>query len=111
MNVYEESHKLAKAIKESEEYKELKNLSEKINENSDLKNMIKDFMEKQVEVQTNQMLGNKVEENLLAEIQKLSAIVMQDPVAAEYLQAQMRFGIMMQDVYKIIGETGSIVQL
>ncbi len=110
MNVYEESHKLAKAIKESEEYKQLKTLSEKIEEKNELKSMLKDFMEKQVEMQTKQMLGEEISTNALEDIQKLSAIVMQDPLAAEYLQAQMRFGIMLQDVYKIIGETGAVAQ-
>ena len=67
--------------------------------------MIKDFMEKQIKIQTKQMLGEAVEESQLSEIQRLSAIVMQDPLAAEYMQCQMRFSIMTQDVYTILGET------
>lgn len=110
MNVYEESHKLAQAIKESEEYKQLKNFSDEIAKKPELENMINDFIAKQMDIQTKQMMGVEVENNLMEEIQKLSAIVMQDPVAGQYLQAQMRFGIMMQDVYKIIGETASIMQ-
>ena len=57
------------------------------------------------EIQTKQMLGEAVEESQLSEIQRLSAIVMQDPLAAEYMQCQMRFSIMAQDVYTILGET------
>ena len=71
MNVYEESHKLAKAIKESEEYKQLKTLSEKIEEKNELKSMLKDFMEKQVEMQTKQMLGEEISTYALEDIQKL----------------------------------------
>jgi len=29
---------------------------------------------------------------------------MRDPLAAEFMQAQMRFSLMMNDVYKILGE-------
>ena len=93
MNVYEEAHNLSRAIKESEEYK------------PELDKKIKDFMEKQIKIQTKQMLGEAVEESQLSEIQRLSAIVMQDPLAAEYMQCQMRFSIMAQDVYTILGET------
>ena len=34
----------------------------------------------------------------------LTEIVTADPAAAQYLQCQMRFSIMMKDVYEIIGE-------
>jgi hypothetical protein len=35
-------------------------------------------------------------------------IIASDPLASEYLQTQMRFTIMMQDVYKILGETAGL---
>ncbi|ESE30823.1 MAG: YlbF family regulator [[Eubacterium] brachy] len=105
MNVYEEAHNLSRAIKESEEYKHYKAAADKLKEKPELDKMIKDFMEKQIKIQTKQMLGEAVEESQLSEIQRLSAIVMQDPLAAEYMQCQMRFSIMAQDVYTILGET------
>lgn len=105
MNVYEEAHNLSRAIKESEEYKYYKAAADKLKEKPELDKMIKDFMEKQIKIQTKQMLGEAVEESQLSEIQRLSAIVMQDPLAAEYMQCQMRFSIMAQDVYTILGET------
>lgn len=108
MNVYEEAHNLSRAIKESEEYKQYKAAAEKIKENEELDKMMKDFMNKQIEMQTQQMLGQEPEQSMMESIQKLSAIVMSDPVAAEYLQCQMRFSIMIQDVYKILGDVITI---
>lgn len=105
MNVYEEAHNLSRAIKESEEYKLYKAASDKLKEKPELDKMIKDFLEKQIKLQTKQMLGEETDGNQMEEIQKLSAIVMQDPTAAEYLQCQMRFSIMAQDVYNILGES------
>ena len=67
-------------------------------------NAIKDFMKKQFEVQTQQMMGAELDQETIGQLQQLSTILMQDPLAAEYLQNQMRFSIMMSDVYKIIGE-------
>ena len=41
-------------------------------------------------------------------IQQLYGILMRDPLAGEYLQAEMRFSMMMNDVYKIIGEAAGM---
>ena len=62
-------------------------------------------MEKQIQMQTKQMLGEEVPQDMMQNIQKLTEIVTADPAAAQYLQCQMRFSIMMQDVYNILGET------
>ena len=59
MNVYEEAHNLSRAIKESEEYKHYKAAADKLKEKPELDKMIKDFMEKQIKIQTKQMLGER----------------------------------------------------
>ena len=41
---------------------------------------------------------------MMASVQELYSIVLKDPLAAEHLQNEMRFSIMMKDVYQIIGE-------
>ena len=38
------------------------------------------------------------------QIQNLYQIIVKDPMAAQYMQAEMRFSLMMNDVYKILGE-------
>ena len=55
-------------------------------------------------------MGQEVTQEAFQQIQQLSAILMQDPTAAQYLQCQMRFSMMMADVYKIIGETADLGQ-
>lgn len=104
MNVYEEAHSLERAIKESEEYKQFKLLKDKIDENENLKKMMEDFHGKQLELQAKQMMGEEVNSEMMQSVQNLYQIIAKDPVAAEYLQAEMRFSVMMQDVYKILGE-------
>ena len=49
MNVYDQAHGLAQAIKMSEEYKQYEGAKAKINENEDLSKMIRDFQTKQFE--------------------------------------------------------------
>ncbi|MBR4089301.1 MAG: YlbF family regulator [Mogibacterium sp.] len=41
---------------------------------------------------------------MFARFQSLSTMVMTKPLAAQYLQAQMAIGTMMNDVFSIVGE-------
>ena len=108
MNVYEQAHSLAAAIRESEEYKQYEQHKKIIESNPQLNDSIKDLMAKQVEMQAAQMMGNEIPPETFQQLQQLSAILMQDPTAAQYLQCQMRFSVMMAYVYKIIGETADM---
>ena len=103
MNVYDQAHGLAQAIKESQEFKEFDSFSKQIDENEELSKMIKDFQAKQLELQTKTMMGEKMEPEDMSAVQQLYAIMTRDPLAAQYLQAEMRFSLMMKDVYEIIG--------
>ena len=85
MNVYEEAHSLAKAIKESEEYKQYEQSKKLVEGNPQLSASIKDLMKKQMEIQASQMMGNQISPETFQQLQQLSAILMQDPSAAQYL--------------------------
>lgn len=104
MNVYEQAHALKSAIKESNEYIEFKESEEKLNTNPELAKAMKDFQAKQIEFQTKQMLGENMGSETMEAIQSLSAVMMKDPLAAEYLQRQMRFSVMIKDVYDVLNE-------
>lgn len=104
MNVYNEAHNLAKAIKECDELKQYVALKKKIDANEELAQAIADFQSKQMEFQLSQMSGKEPDAEATSKIQELYAILMRDPKAAEYLQAEMRFSMMMNDVYKILSE-------
>lgn len=104
MNVYDQSHNLAQAIKESEEFKQYDALKKQVEANPELSQMLKDFQTKQFEAQAKQMMGEQLGPEYMAQVQQLYSIMMRNPLAMQYLEAQMRFSIMMNDVYKIIGE-------
>ncbi len=104
MNVYDQAHQLATAIKESEEFKQYDSKKKLLNDKPELATMIKDFHEKSMEMQLKQMTGEQPDATDLENIQKLYQIVAMDPLAAGYLDAEMRFSLMMKDVYEIIGE-------
>lgn len=104
MNVYDQAHQLAAAIKESEEFKQYDSKKKLMDEKPELGKMIKDFHEKSMEIQIKQMSGEQPDSADLENIQKLYQIVAMDPLAAGYIDSEMRFSLMMKDVYEIIGE-------
>jgi cell fate (sporulation/competence/biofilm development) regulator YlbF (YheA/YmcA/DUF963 family) len=57
-----------------------------------------------MEFQAKQMMGEQMGHEQMAQIQQLYAIIARDPLAAQYFEAEMRFSLMMKDVYEILGE-------
>ena len=108
MNVYDQAHQLATAIKGSEEFKQYDRSKKQIEANPELDRAVKDFMARQFEVQAAQMMGQGPDAETIQKMQQLSAALMTDPTAANFIQCQMRFSMMMADVYKIIGETADM---
>ncbi len=104
MNVYEEAHDLARAIKESNEFKEFDALRKEVEQDEQLSAMLKDFQMKQLQLQTQQMSGEETDPSIMGQIQSLYAMLAAKPQAAQYLQAQARFSIMMKDVTEILAD-------
>ena len=104
MNVYDQAHGLAQAIKESEEFKQYDQMQKLVESDPQLSDMVKQLQDLQIRQQTMQMSGEQVSPEMMQDIQRISAMMMANPAAAQYMQTAMRFSLMMADVYKIIGE-------
>lgn len=104
MNVYDQAHNLARAIRECEEYRQYAKQRDLVNANPQLKSMIDDFQKQQIAIQAAQMAGDEVSPETMGQLQQSMQILMTDPIAAEYIQCQMRFALMMQDVFGILNE-------
>ena len=104
MNPYDAAHLLAKALKESPDYTEYKNLKEKVNQQESTRKMLKDFRKKQFGLQTRQMTGQEVPESELKKLQDLQNVLLQNPLVGPFLHAEYKLTQTLNDVYKIIGE-------
>ena len=104
MNVYDEAHNLAKAIKESNEFREFDRMRIQVESDEDVSKMLGEFQQLQVELQAAQMQGQQPDEAVMQRVQSLSAMLMTKPLAAQFLQTQAAFTVMMNDVFGIIGE-------
>jgi cell fate (sporulation/competence/biofilm development) regulator YlbF (YheA/YmcA/DUF963 family) len=105
MNVYDEAHNLARAIRESGEFREFDRMRQEIEADKESSEMLKEFQTLQVQLQAAQMTGEQPDADLMGRIQSLSTMLATKPLAARYLQTQAAFTIMMNDVFKIIGES------
>ena len=104
MNVYDEAHSLARAIKESNEFKEFDRIRKEVDNDKECSDMLKELTELQVQLQTAQLAGQQPDKDMFARFQSLSTMVMTKPLAAQYMQAQGTFMVMINDVFGIIGE-------
>ncbi len=104
MNVYDHAHALARAIKESDEYKQYMELKAKVSENDELSASLNDFQQKQFQYQAQQMMGVEGDASMMEQIQSLAQILMRDPLAAQYMQAEITFSMMFASVSKILQE-------
>lgn len=108
MNVYDSAHALARAIKDSEEYKTYKELKEEVNGNEHLSSMLKDFQEKQMTLQKAQIMGETLDSKAIENAQELYDIMIKDPKMVAYFAAEMKISQILGDVSKIIGEAMDI---
>ena len=103
-NPYDKARELASAISESDEYKAYMAAKEKAQLNPELVSALNDYQEKQFELQKKQIIGEEIGQDVMTQMQNLYQILARDPVAAEYLNAQIRFAILTNDVYQLLGD-------
>lgn len=104
MNVYDEANSLAKALKESNEYKNFLAAKEKLEKDSSKYDMAKDYIRKQMQAQSMQMMGQEMDEEQINSYNTLANTIMGIPEIAEFFQAQMYFSVIFQDITDIIAK-------
>ena len=104
MNVYDTANKLAKEIKESNEYLEFKKIKLKMNENPQLKEKLDNFEKMRYEIQVLSLGGEEQDNKKAEEFQKLYLELIQIDEVKKYFDAELKFNVLLADVNKIIGE-------
>lgn len=104
MNPYDKVHELVRSIKESDEVKEYLKIKEEVYKDEKNKEMIKEFREKQMEVQSLLMQGEEAEAEKMEKLQNLYQILASNIKVKEFFDSEVKFDVMLSDIYKIIGE-------
>lgn len=104
MLVYDKAHELSKAIKESKEYLEYKDLKSKIFLNNELREKIEEFEKIRYEVQVLTVNGKGQDEEKMQKLQELYKILIENREVKEFFDKEVIFNVMLADVNKIIAE-------
>lgn len=104
MNIYDTANRLASEIKQTDEYKAYKNLKQQIESNVVVKSKIDEFDKLRVEAQKAMLKGEANANELNVKLQNLYTELYQNEIAKNYLEAEMRFSVMVTDINKIISE-------
>ena len=104
MNPYDKVNELVRAIKESEQVKEYMKLKEELYKDEKNKEIIKDFRDKQTEVQSLLMQGQEADAEKMEKLQSLYQILVANPAIKNFFDKEVQFDVMLSDIYKIIGE-------
>lgn len=105
MNIYDKINDLASAIKQSSELNDYVAIKKIVYQDEEKKRQIEDFRKKQMEVQTLGMDGKEEEaEKKYALLQQMYQALIQDENVKKMFDAEVRFDIVVGDMYKILGE-------
>lgn len=103
-NIYNKAHELVNAIKDSEDYKRYIALKKEVYANDKNKEMLDDFRNKAIELQLAQMSGEEVDTSKLEELKKLEEVIMLNPSLKDFMEAELKFSQIVQDINKIIAD-------
>ncbi len=104
MDPYEKVKELVTAIKESDQVKEYIKIKNEVYEDDNCKEMIKEFRDKQSEVQSLLMMGQEADKEKMEKLQSLYQILVGNPKVKDFFDKEVQFDEMLAEVYKEIGE-------
>ncbi len=108
MNPYDQAHALARALKDSEEYREYARLKEVAYDDGTNKALLDEYKRLQFRMQAKLASGETMPEEDFQRLQQIGALLQFNPDVSAYLLAEFRFQRMLSDIFKILGEVAGI---
>ncbi|WP_053220455.1 YlbF family regulator [Virgibacillus senegalensis] len=101
-NIYDSAYGLEKAIRESEEFKGLKEAYDKVMADESAKKMFDDFRTTQMQLQEKQMQGQEITEEEVEKAKGVVELVQQHPEISKLMEEEQRLNVVINDVSRII---------
>ncbi|WP_433748630.1 YlbF family regulator [Falsibacillus pallidus] len=102
VNLHDLSYELQKALRESDEYKNLVAYYDAVNKDESANQLFTNFRDIQVRLQQKQMSGQEIAQEEVQQAQKAAALVQQNPKIAKLMQAEQQLSMVIADLNKII---------
>jgi len=104
MNPHDAAHALAKSLRESADFKELKDAQAALKADQPAREMLLDFRKEQLEIQKQQLSGVEVAPEREEKLEKLYEVINMNNTVKRFLQAEYRVAVLLRDIHKIIGD-------
>lgn len=101
-NFYDPAYELEKAIRNSDEYTNLKKLYDEVNSDESAKRMFENFRNIQMQLQEKQMMGQQITQEEVEQAQKTVALVQQHPTISRLMEAEQRMSMVIAELNQII---------
>jgi len=102
INLYDAAYEMEKAIRQSDEYKQLKQMYDEVNADESARKMFENFRDIQMKLQQKQMMGQEISQEEVDEAQKTVALVQQHEKISKLMQAEQRMGMIIGEVNQLI---------
>lgn len=101
-NIYDSAYSLEKAIRESEEFKNLKAAYEAVMNDSEARQMFSDFRDTQMSLQEKQMQGQEITEEEVEKARVVVEAVQAHQDIAKLMEEEQRLNLVINDISRII---------
>ncbi|WP_249870186.1 YlbF family regulator [Oceanobacillus saliphilus] len=101
-NIYDSAYELEKAIRESEEFKNLKTAYETVMNDPTAKQMFENFRDTQMELQEKQMQGLEITEEEVEKARTIVEAVQEHQDIAKLMEEEQRLNLVINDISRII---------
>nr|WP_263328429.1 YlbF family regulator [Neobacillus sp. Marseille-Q6967] len=102
VNLHDAANELEKAIRQSDEYKQLQQLYNDVNADPAAKSMFDNFRQLQMNLQQKQMMGSEISEQEIQQAQATVALVQQNEKISRLMQAEQRMSMIIGELNQII---------
>ncbi len=101
-NVYDQANALETALRESEEFQQMKELYSKVNEDAESKKMFDEFRDIQMSLQQKQMQGEELLEEDIQKAQNSAQEIENDENIKGLMEAEQKMSQLIQDLNRVI---------
>ena len=102
VNLYDAANELERAIRQSNEYNQLKQVYDEVNADESARRMFENFRQIQMNLQQKQMAGQPISQEEIDQAQKTVALVQQHPAISRLMEAEQRMGMIIGELNRLI---------
>ena len=108
MNIYDQTHELARALRQSEEYTSYAELRQRAFDDPTNKALLDEYKRLQYRMQLSLASGDRMSEDDYQRMQKIASLLQFNADASAYLLAEFRLQKLLGDMYKILADAAGI---